>query len=90
MNYKQTLFVTVALGAIFIAAALIVRSGLVSIATAVRDKPLPSLPESIGIQELTIRQATLEASSSTGTNHNVNVRIDNMHVDAQVPKTNDK
>ena len=81
---------TVALGAIFIAAALIIRSGLVSIAAAVRDKPLPSLPKSIDIQELTIRQATVEAPSTTGTNHNVNVRIENMHVDAQIPKTNGK
>lgn len=88
MNSKLTPFAIFALGAAIIAAACIVHNGLVAVATAVREKPLPALPESISIRELTIRQATVEAPSATTTNHNVSVRIENMRLDAQIANTN--
>ncbi len=90
MSRKDTFLTLLVLGTVFVACALIIRSGLVSIASAVRDKPLPALPESVNVREMTIRQATVQAPSGTNTSHNVSVTIENMRVDAEVPKPNAK
>jgi hypothetical protein len=84
MNRKD-IVISVALLAIgLITCALLVRDGLVSIATEIRQKPLPRFPESLNVSQVTIRQATLEAATGTNGNHNVKINIENMKVDSQI------
>ncbi len=72
--------------AVLICCALLIRSGLLSIAKEIRNKPWPRVPETVNVSEVTVRQATIEAdrSATNGTN-NVKITIENMKVDAQIP-----
>ncbi len=87
MNRTGKIAVMLFGAAVLICCALLIRFGLLSIAREIRDKPWPRVPETVNVSEVTVRQATIEAgrTATNGTN-NVTITIENMKVDAQVPK----
>ncbi len=62
------------MAAVLLGCALLIRDGLLSIAREIRAKPLPQVPQSVNIREVTIKQATLELPRSA-TNGSNNLRL---------------
>jgi hypothetical protein len=87
MNRTGKIAVLLFGAAVLVCCALLVRGGLLSIAREIRDKPWPRMPETVNVGEVAVKQATIEAgrSATNGTN-NVTITIQNMKVDAQLPK----
>ncbi len=86
MSRTGKIVVTMFGAAVLIGCALLIRSGLLSIAKEIRDKPWPRFPEAVNVSEVTVRQATIQADrSATNGSNNVKITIENMKVDAQIP-----
>lgn len=81
MNPRISLVVTAIFAAALLAASWTVRGGLESIATAIREKPLPGLPEKIVISELTVEHAAVqlpEGDKTATPNLDVIIKIDKL------------
>jgi hypothetical protein len=80
---NRTIVLLVVIGSVaMVATALLIRDGMQAIGHAIRDKPLPAIPDRITLGQVTIEQVEVitEGSAAAQIKPHLNVTIQNMRL----------
>ncbi len=82
MKPFAAIVIVLVIAVVVIVSAFVVRDGLLAIATEIRDKSLPELPDELIVNDVTIDRATItHQPGGDGNMPGVTLTIENMRID---------